>query len=142
MLIGDPKFPTTEYGWHGGDIEINTSDSDIYEATSALRSKEVIASAMPDLSREQLRHSRVTRAPRWLLARTFESLRSEERKSRNPDVAVRSIRNAMGGVEFSCLGYLPILSPPPFVLTGEILHFALAKSRLIIEGGLVLRRTI
>ena len=71
-LIGDRKFATPVYGRHGGDIEINTSDSDIYEDASASRSKKVIAFASSDLFREKLRQSCVTSAPRWLLARTSE----------------------------------------------------------------------
>ena len=57
--------------WPEDDGELNTSDSDVYEAASASRSKKVSAFSTSDLFRKQLCLSGVASAPRWLLARTF-----------------------------------------------------------------------
>ena len=70
----------------GDDIKLNTSDTDAYELASATRSKKVIAFTRSDLFRKQLCISCVSSSPRWLLARTFESLKNEERKAKFPDV--------------------------------------------------------
>ena len=79
----------TQFG-HGGDIKLNTSDTDAYELASATRSEKVIAFARSDMFRKHLCISCVSRAPRWLLARTFGSLKNEERKAKSPDVVASS----------------------------------------------------
>ena len=49
--------------WHGDDVELDTSDSDVYEAASASRSKKVIAFDRSDLFRKLLCLSCVSISP-------------------------------------------------------------------------------
>ena len=76
----------------------------------------------------------VSSAPRWLLARTFESLKNKERKAKFPDVVAGGFGVATGRrVHRNTLNLVGGLFLP-FAYNGESLEFFLAKARLIIQG--------